>query len=368
MKLKTLVAACSLVMQATDDTQYLVLIPEGTFKGADGRPTDAPHWVLTPERGQQIVAALNQRGVDMVIDYDHATLDNEQKQQGNAPASGWLKAGGFTYVEGVGVCSENYQWTDKAQAAIAANEYKYLSPVLYYTATGEVVGLHSSALTNKPNLDLPQAKLAALSEEFLSTDSSMNEELLERLRWMLNLPITATAEDISAELEKLKAQLAEKSGVTIAANGQHLFDALAALDGRLAANAEFVQIASIEPLTEFQPDPNKWVPMAVYQEALQQGQFLAANAEQEKFDQVFTAACSDGRLTGQATIEWVKQRAQTDVAGTIAYIEGLPKIAALTQQQSHTLNIAANKQQGQQFTPEDLAVAQAMGVQLGADA
>lgn len=355
MKLKTLVAACSLVMQATDDTQYLVLIPEGTFKGADGRPTDAPHWVLTPERGQQIVAALNQRGVDMVIDYDHATLDNEQKQQGNAPASGWLKAGGFTYVEGVGVCSENYQWTDKAQAAIAANEYKYLSPVLYYTNTGEVVGLHSSALTNKPNLDLPQAKLAALSEEFLSTDSSMNEELLERLRLMLNLPVTATAEEISAELAKAQQQISEKSGVTIAANGQHLFDALAAFDVKLAANSE--------------PDPNQWVPMAVYQEALQQGQSLAANAEQEKFNQILTAACSDGRLTGQATIDWVKQRAQTDIAGTIAYIEGLPKIAALTQQQSKTLNIAANQQQpGQQFTPEDLAVAQSMGVQLGADA
>lgn len=354
MKLKTLVAACSLAMTATDDTQHLVLIPEGTFKGADGRPTDAPHWVLTPARGQQLVAALNQRGVDMVIDYDHATLDNEQKQQGNAPASGWLKAGGFTYVEGVGVCSENYEWTDKAQAAIAANEYKYLSPVLYYTAAGEVVGMHSAALTNKPNLDLPQAKLAALSEEFLSTDSSMNEELLERLRWMLNLPVTATAEEISAELAKAQQQISEKSGVTIAANGQHLFDALAAFDLKLAANSE--------------PDPNNWVPMAVYQEAIQQGQSLAANAEQEKFNQVFTAACSDGRLTGQATIEWVKQRAQTDVAGTIAYIEGLPKIAALTQQQSHTLNIAANQQPGQQFTPEDLAVAQSMGVQLGADA
>lgn len=356
MKLKPLVAACSLAMTATDDTQHLVLIPEGTFKGADGRPTDAPHWVLTPERGQQIVAALNQRGVDMVIDYDHATLDNEQKQQGNAPASGWLKAGGFTYVEGVGVCSENYQWTDKAQAAIAANEYKYLSPVLYYTATGEVVGLHSSALTNKPNLDLPQAKLAALSEEFLSTDSSM-DELLERLRWMLNLPITATAEEISAELAKAQQQISEKSGVTIAANAQNLFDALAAFDLKLAANSE--------------PDPNNWVPMTVYQEALQQGQSLAANAEQEKFNQILTAACSDGRLTGQATIDWVKQRAQTDIAGTIAYIEGLPKIAALTQQQSKTLNIAANQQQqgNKQYTPEELDVAKSLGVKLpGADA
>jgi hypothetical protein len=36
------------------------------------------------------------------------------------------------------------------------------------------------------------------------------EELLERLRWMLNLPISATAEDIIAELNKLVAQIKEK--------------------------------------------------------------------------------------------------------------------------------------------------------------
>ena len=45
----------------------MVLIPEGIFRGLDGRPFDAPHWNLTPERGQQMAAALNQRAIDMVI-------------------------------------------------------------------------------------------------------------------------------------------------------------------------------------------------------------------------------------------------------------------------------------------------------------
>ena len=54
MKKTLLVAACSFALDAT--SQHLVLIPEGKFRGIDGRPFDAPHWELTPERGQQIVA------------------------------------------------------------------------------------------------------------------------------------------------------------------------------------------------------------------------------------------------------------------------------------------------------------------------
>jgi hypothetical protein len=50
------------------------------------------------------------------------------------------------------------------------------------------------------------------------------DELLEQLRWMLNLPLSATAEEVLAELNKLSAQIKEKTGVVVAANGQNLFD------------------------------------------------------------------------------------------------------------------------------------------------
>lgn len=236
-----LVASCSIDLNAT--STHLVLVPEGTFNGVDGRPFDAPHWILTPERGEQIVAALNQRAVDMVIDYEHATLKAQETGE-PAPASGWLKAASFSYIKGVGICSTNFKWLDKAKEHIEKEEYKYLSPVLFYTKnTGEVVGLHSVALTNTPNLDnLPEARLAALAQDYFtqnSTQDSEMEELLEQLRWMLNLPLSATAEEILAELNKLSAQIKEKTGVAVAANGQHLFDALAAIDQlKLAANSQ----------------------------------------------------------------------------------------------------------------------------------
>jgi phage I-like protein len=338
MKKTLLAAACSFALEAAQP-EYLVLIPEGIFHGIDGRPFDAPHWNLTPECGEQIVAALNQRSIDMVVDYEHATLKAQESGE-PAPAAGWLKSGGFQYIQGVGVCSAQFEWTDKASGFISSEEYKYLSPVFLYDKTGDVKQLLHVALTNTPNLDqLPEARLAAAAQDFFvqnsqQQDSEMNEELLERLRWMLNLPISATAEDIIAELNKLTAQIQEATGTTVAANGQNLFDAIAAAGQlKVAANSR----ATV--------DPTQYVPMAVYQEAVAKAGNADAVAKAKEMDDLITAACSDGRLTGEATISWYKDQAKTNPDFVKAQIEALPKIAALTQQQTSQVNLAANHQQ-----------------------
>ena len=359
MKLKTLIAACSMSLSA--QSENFVIIPEGEFSGIDGRPFDAPAWILTPERGREIVAVLNQRHIDMVIDYEHATLKAIETGE-PAPAAGWLKPNGFVYVEGVGICSTQFEWTDKAKNFIASGEYKYISPVLFYNKTGAVIGLHRVALTNKPNLDqLPEAKLAAAAQDFLSQNSqqqdSTMEELLEQLRWMLNLPLSATAEEIMAELGKLQAQIKEKTAVNLAANGQNLYDLVDA-----------AQLIKGSTLAELEPDPTQYVPMAVHKEALAQATSVAANAQAKEVDDLILAACSDGRLTGKATIDWVKDKAKTNPEFVKSYLGDLPKIAALNQQQTQTVNIAANTQTAA-YTPEALEVARLMGVELpGANA
>lgn len=334
MKKTLLVAACSFALEATT-SNYLVLIPEGIFKGIDGRPFDAPHWNLTPERGEQIVAVLNQRAIDMVMDYEHATL--EAKKSGDpAPASGWLKSGGFQYIKGVGLCSAQFEWTEKASSYISSEEYKYLSPVFIYNKTGEVQQLLHVALTNTPNLDqLPEARLAAAAQDFLSQNSQQQDsnmdELLEQLRWMLNLPLSATAEEIKAELGKLQAQISNGTGVAVAANGQNLFDAVTAIDQlKIAANS--------------QVDPNQFVPMAVYQEAIASASTMTANAQAKEIDDLITAACSDGRLTGEVSINWIKSQAVTNPDFVKAHISGLPKIAALSQTQTSQMNLGGQQQ------------------------
>ncbi|WP_347016629.1 phage protease [Acinetobacter seifertii] len=349
-----LVASCSFDLNAT--STHLVLIPEGTFSGVDGRPFDAPHWILTPERGEQIVAALNARKVDMVIDYEHATLKAQETGE-PAPASGWLKAASFSYIKVVGICSTNFKWLDKAKDHIEKEEYKYLSPVLFYTKnTGEVVGLHSVALTNTPNLDnLPEAQLAALAQDYFTQNSPQDsemDELIEQLRWMLNLPLSATPEEVMAELNKLIAQIKDKTGVAVAANGQHLFNVLDEIEQiKVAANSQT------------QVDMTQFVPMAVYQEAIAQASNAVVAAQEKEVEELITAACGDGRLTGQATIKYYKDQAKTNPEHVKTLIEGLPKIAALTQRQTEQVNLAANYQQ--QPVVDDITAS--IASQLGLD-
>lgn len=353
MKKTILAASCSFDLSALSD--HFVLIPEGVFRSEiDGRPYDAPHWILTPERGRQIVAALNQRKIDTVIDYEHATLKSKQTGE-PAPAAGWLKSAGFTYIEGVGLCSTNFEWLPKAKDHIEAKEYKYISPVFLYDSTGAITTLINVALTNTPALDqLPEAKLAAAAQEFfaqnLPQDSKM-DELLEQLRWMLNLPLSATAEEILAELGKLQQQIKEKTGVALAANSQNLFDAIAAIEQlKLAANSQST------------PDPSKYVPIAMYNEAKAQAASVATNGQEKEIKELITAACSDGRLTGDAAVVWANDFAIRDFAGFKAHLEGIPKIAALSQRQTSSTNFAGHQQQ-QPSQPDDIAIS--IDTQLG---
>ncbi|MBF7683921.1 phage protease [Acinetobacter sp. B5B] len=353
MKKTLLAAACSFDLSASIDDHF-VIIPEGIFTGIDGRPFDAPHWELTPERGRAIVAVLNQRQIDMVIDYEHATLriqtDNEP-----APAAGWLKPSGFTYIEGIGICSTQFEWTDKAKNYIEAQEYKYISPVFLYDNQGNVLSLLHVALTNTPNLDqLPEAKLAAAAQDFITQttqtpqDSTM-DELLERLRWMLNLPVSADANDILAELDKLKNRIEAGTDIKLAENAQNLFDAVQAFTTKLAANNS-------------EPNPALFVPMAVYQDALQQSAQVAANNQKQEVEQLITAACSDGRLTGESTIAWAKAFGEKDPDGLKAHLDHIPKIAALNQRQTQTLNLADNNQRPVQHDDTTLSIASQLGL------
>ena len=353
MKKTILAASCSFDLSALSD--HFVLIPEGVFRSEiDGRPYDAPHWILTPERGRQIVAALNQRKIDTVIDYEHATLKSKQTGE-PAPAAGWLKSAGFTYIEGVGLCSTNFEWLPKAKDHIEAKEYKYISPVFLYDSTGAITTLINVALTNTPALDqLPEAKLAAAAQEFfaqnLPQDSKM-DELLEQLRWMLNLPLSATAEEILAELGKLQQQIKEKTGVALAANSQNLFDAIDAIEQlKLAVNSQST------------PDPSKYVPIEMYNEAKAQAASVATNGQEKEIKELITAACSDGRLTGKAAIAWANDFAVRDFAGFKAHLEGIPKIAALSQRQTSSTNFAGHQQQ-QPSQPDDIAIS--IDTQLG---
>ena len=337
MKTRPLVAACAIALNP-NPAKCLVLVPEGNFRGIDGRPFEATAkngWLLTPERGQQIVAALNQRTIDMVLDWEHATL-KAQTAGTEAPAAGWCKSGGFEYVAGVGICSSDWTWTERAADQIAAQEYRYLSPVFSYAKTGEVLGVLHAALTNTPNIDaLPEALLAAAAQavgvfSFAQNqpESSM-DKLLEQLRWMLNLPLSATAEEIMAELAKLQGQIKDKTRVVVAANAQNLFDVVGVIQTQLTAN-------TVAANSQATPDPAKYVPIGVATALQAKIAELSQQAKSGEIEELITAACSDGRLLGDAHIAWARELGAANPEALKAHLAAAPKIAALSQQQTKT--------------------------------
>ncbi len=104
---------------------------------------------LNAKSAQNVIEHFDKAGVDLPIDYHHATVKEESGKADKAPAAGWIKAGSLEYIEGDGLYGD-VTWSPEATKEIEAEEYKYLSPVVLSNEEDEIVLLHSMALTNRP--------------------------------------------------------------------------------------------------------------------------------------------------------------------------------------------------------------------------
>ncbi|QHP82390.1 hypothetical protein EO763_22265 [Pectobacterium odoriferum] len=366
MKKKLLVAALAAEINKAS-LGVIQLFPAGEFRARDGRPTECPTWIMTAEVAQALIAAADAQQTPYVIDYEHQTL-RAAKNGKPAPASGWFKK--LEWREGVGLFAVDVTWTDSAAAMIADGSYRFISPVFSYDKSGRVLQLLHAALTNTPAVDgMDEVMLAAAS--LLAVTSSTQEdtmdELLERLRWMLNLPITATAEDITAELNKLIDQLASATAGTAAAS----FNTLSAnpfnLIEKLTADAASVAALTAQVAT---PDPAKWVSVEVMQQSVTEALATANNntaaLAQQQCAELITVALSDGRLL-PAQKTWAESLAKSSPDSLKTFLNNAPKIAALTTTQTGGQPPAGVKPRNETTTGNDddvvdVAICNMMGV------
>ena len=144
-------------------------------------------------------AQIAQRGVDLVVDYEHQTLTGEQ-----APAAGWVKE---LFLDD-GQIKARVEWTDKAKAYLENREYRYLSPVITVRkADNKPMGLHSIALTNTPAIEHMEAIVNSLN--FEGGQNTMNE-FMKKLAALLGLGEDATEEQVA---EALKACVEENKSL-----------------------------------------------------------------------------------------------------------------------------------------------------------
>ena len=302
------IAACQIELPATVGPT-LHLLPAGHFRAIDGRPHDAPSWFLPPEHAVALSKSIASRRTPRVIDYEHQTLNAARNGQ-PAPAAGWFHAAEW---RDDGFFATDVRWTDRATAMIAAQEYRYLSPVFSYVRkTGLVVDILHAALTNTPALDDLSAIAATLTLHLGAL--SMNDDLLERLVYLLNVPITTTPAELAMQLQKLIDMLNADQPTATAANRLALPDWIAAL--RTAA-----------------PDPAQYVPIAALTALQTELATLRTAQAADEVETLLTAALADGRLLPPLAA-WARELGKKDIAELKAYLASAQPIAALTGMQT----------------------------------
>jgi phage I-like protein len=316
---------------ALTGSNELQLLPAGRFSARDGRPKDAPGWFVDATLANALIAQANARSTPFVIDYEHQTMLTKTNGQ-PAPAAGWFKS--LEWREGLGLFAVDVSWTERALSWIASGEYKFISPVLGYDkASGAVNTLFMAAITNNPAIDgMDEVLLSAAALHFnfpatpLTTENPM-EELLEQLRWMLNLPVGSTSEEIQAQLQKLIGLIKQDPTATAAAS----FD----LAGWISAQRTAVVSLSAQLSTSSTqtPDPAKYVGIGVMQSLQTQVASLSAELNGGRVQAVVSAAMAANKLLPQQE-SWAREWGAKDLVALSAYIDNAPPIALLAGMQT----------------------------------
>lgn len=161
---------------------------------------------VNEESVRRIIDGFRERRLDLVIDYEHQTLENVQ-----APAAGWIK----DIYKAENALVAKVEWTERAKQYLANKEYRYLSPVVMVNKSNkQAIELHSVALTNTPAIDGMFPIVNSMGAD--APPSSESEDIIKMIKELLGLDAGTDAEDIT---EKIKELLQAKTATENELNG-----------------------------------------------------------------------------------------------------------------------------------------------------
>lgn len=317
-------AACKF-QAAWSQGPWQQILPAADFAAYDGRPFEVPggKWHINNVSGAALAATLNDRaarGQGLIFDYDHQTLNARENGQ-KAPSSG--EAIAFEWRHDKGLFAQ-LSYTAAARKHVEDGEYKYFSPVVMYNKeTGDVVDLHSVALTNDPAIKgMARAALSFEVPQFNQPplENTMNEALA-LLFGLLGLPVPSE-QDMAALSAKLKSKEVTEAVAALKSNAQtleHTETALAALQ------AEFDKGVDI----------SKFVPVETYNGVLHEMAALKADHESLSVDQVIEQAEQAGKYIARAELSYLKDMGNKNLAALKSTLDSRPVLAALNGKQSN---------------------------------
>lgn len=294
---KTIICAAANV-DIVDAPEEIKILPLGHVKSRQG------DFFVDDESYRIMSKVFKERNIDIVVDYEHQTLQNVQ-----APAGGWIKE----LILGTDAIIAKVEWTPKAREYIQNKEYKYLSPVvLVREKDHKAIVLQSVALTNTPAIDGMFAIVNSLDIETQYNNLHGGTEMdIKKLAELLGLPEEATEEDI------LKA-IAELSTKTEAADKES--------DSELVANKTVLGLLGL-------PDTAKTEDVTASIVALKaagmdvKGEVLALKDQIKKKEvtELVQNAVKSGKITADMS-DWATEYALKDTEGFKKFIEKAPEV------------------------------------------
>jgi phage I-like protein len=183
--------------------------------------------VMDAEAAAAIIAEFKRRGIEMVIDYEHQTMEDVQ-----APAAGWIKDLLWKGKEGLWAVVE---WTARAAEYLQNREYRYFSPVIAVDRrTGRVMDLINVALTNMPRMH-NLTPLVAKRKEFETLEKHEKEDdMILKLKKLLGLADDAGEDKMMEALTLMvnrNRELEAQAGKTAVVACREVLEALGAKEG-----------------------------------------------------------------------------------------------------------------------------------------
>jgi phage I-like protein len=207
--------------------EWILLLPLGQVELLD-RPEPLQ---VDPESLATLVRAFRSRGVDLVIDYEHQSLQGRQ-----APAAGWIKD---LEDRGDGLWAR-VEWTSQAQEYLRNREYRYFSPVLQLDPeTRQPLALMQVGLTNVPAIkrlpplvakwDAREKKAAPGPRQVLKEEKTRKGVEVEKLKLIMGLPPEADDQAVWARVLEAFQNLAAVLKLPEEATASQLLEAAKAL-------------------------------------------------------------------------------------------------------------------------------------------
>lgn len=308
MKKKQLAVHVLSGIDVSEVPEEIRLLPMGQVKSRKG------DFVVDAQSVSSIIRQFRARKLDLVIDYEHQTLEDVQ-----APASGWIKE----LYPGTDALMAKVEWTPKAREYIANKEYRYLSPVVIVTKDSRHAEmLHSAALTNLPAIDGMYAIINSDTLECIEDGEEKETEImeLEKLIKLLGLEEGATEEDVLSKM----TEIIEKS-----AKGEEDASKKDPEGGELVANKTVLDLLGLPETAKTEDVTAMIMSFKAGDTALRMRvEQLEKQEKTRKADGLVEMALKAGKISA-AQKDWASTYALSDPKGFELFVEKAPVVVPM---------------------------------------